>query len=1795
MNLDVQAERHSTQQRSGDDIDRIACAREAAELVFDDRPVPPGFEPTSAEEARAAVQRLAELFEEVPGAIARGLDGARSSGAQQSSDRLQGIAEIIQNADDVAASEVILQLRPNDLLASHNGAPVRLDHVLALAIPWLTTKADDARAIGRFGIGLSTLQSLSPTLEVHCAPYNVEVGDPTVAPVHPPDLPPRFSKSGWTTLRIPLPDGTLQPWELDEWLDRWDDSALLFLRHVARVALLDPNGDPVRELALSRHRDEHAMSSSKSATVSRELAGAADGRSWAVYISDVPTPEGVSRAHKATGPTTPVAIALPLNPPVSEPDDPRRAPIADVEEVRGPAEAGQVYAGLAVARMRSPLFVSAQFDPLTSREGLAPTPWNEELVKLVAGVWSTAVLDHFGRDPQAAWQTVPLPCTDEGEATSGVIGALEAAVIERARQDVASRLSFPVSGRERINLSELAVEARPLERILHETEVAQLAGLSATLPIDVRDPAGRWRSILHDWRSHGADLPEPVSVRRALDLVGDEGRPVGSTIALVAAALQEDLKGQLLRLPCVTAHDGRRLVPPAGSSTRAVSVKAVPLAEQLGITTRLHPAHLDSTNGAPEVLDWLRECGALLKGSDDREVVRRLAKAGQSGNCIEVPLTDEQVRALGDAFEHMSTRDQAALGPQVGRAVRLESYTNDAGGQKKPGAARPADAYVPRAVDRAPDSFAVAAGKTRGLTWLSDSYAKTLRSQAGREGIGALRFLRLLGAETAPRLRPHPQLWKHYQNDDRKGLPVCVEGGPESRRAAMKERGATYTLDDHDSPDLLAVITDIASERRSKPRRERAGALLAALARAWDRRIQEYAEVEAADGHYRWNKRGKISAFWLAQAGDVAWLDDRSGTPRLPTELRVHTPGTEAIYGSDSPDYLHPELDQPSQPGRRALLAALGVSSDPSRSELVERLRELERASEAEEVSSDDQRHESALIYRALAQSLNSAPADSDLTTDQLRKEFARGRLVLTNLGWLPSLSVLAGPPIFRDLRPFAPAIRDCEPLWRTFQLKEPSPGDCVEVLREVARRRKHAPDTTEEALILETLRQLAQHHARGATVERRKLSTLALWTTKGWTRGRPVYATDDPVLAEGLRDRLPMWQPGGELEQFRSLIEPLRVTEIPVIDTRVTEPELAQEHDDLTELFQRTVDLLRNELQRNDPDLAGGLTVPWDSLATHVVKVHPSLALAVTVAAGQVHSCEVNAKVDSTTATVFVKEPAVLARVAGGGRAVATLFEGDARRVAQEWRAAYDLAQDGIEAQQIELARELEARERAEFDDGERLDGFRERAARGHGSTTGHARRADGRTAPSDAARSEDERRPQSRPVAAPRVLVEPQSLMLVDSRGRKDEGFAGSASGTSGGATRGGGLREPRAGSSGPQSRTSLRAYSDVERESVGLELLRMLLGSDSDQIVDLRNQRGVGADAVDELKNYYELKVHAGPEPDQVTLTDSEVERAHTTPNFFLVVVSNVEEGSDERPTIRVVADPLNQLRQTYRGTVTLSGVREAASLAPGSGRESCRAKVSHSQGCARRRASSTNSLLLTTSSQRPKESSAHDVGLGDKGSCSISALTTRYQRGLRQPSRSPADSRRWRLSATWRDCLGATGPGEVGADVVAVDAHGRVDELYLGTDGHRMVGLQRCQRLVDGVDQPGEETLDGLRHPAGTDPCGHVDEPVGRVAVGNAVVVAGRGPGAEGVEGGQAVVEGRSVDGLHEGVHVGQGGQIGGVFDDDVGHERSDPPRLYGPPTPPAGDNPCACSATPPTQSRHSGCSRRTAPG
>ena len=123
-------------------------------------------------------------------------------------------------------------------------------------------------------------------------------------------------------------------------------------------------------------------------------------------------------------------------------------------------------------------------------------------------------------------------------------------------------------------------------------------------------------------------------------------------------------------------------------------------------------------------------------------------------------------------------------------------------------------------------------------------------------------------------------------------------------------------------------------------------------------------------------------------------------------------------------------------------MAALGVSGDPSRSELLTRLKGIRDDADYEgRWTPEELKRETSVIYKALAQSLTPASGRSDRSPEQLRQDFRhRGGLIYSNLGWLPPQGVLAGPPIFGRFKAFAPAIADTDPLWAA--LRQPSPDE---------------------------------------------------------------------------------------------------------------------------------------------------------------------------------------------------------------------------------------------------------------------------------------------------------------------------------------------------------------------------------------------------------------------------------------------------------------------------------------------------------------------------------------------------------------------------------------------------------------------------------------------------------------------------------------------------------------------------------------------------------------------------------
>ncbi|MER6313827.1 hypothetical protein ABT237_08680 [Streptomyces sp. NPDC001581] len=1494
----------------------VACAVQAAEELFEREGLAGGAEvaePVGPEATCAAVERLGQLFAGLPGMMRFGLRQQRDNGGDLSTDPLQGLSEIVQNADDLRASQVRILVRETELLVAHDGSPVKLPDVMALAMPWLTSKADDPDATGRFGIGLMTLRRLSPVLEVFCGFYRVRIGDPDVSLADPFPVPAPFAEDGWTVLRIPLAALTeVQGGDVDDWLNTWGDEALLFLDHVRTVLHQREDGSVRSQLALkwTERGTYEAIVDGRDTMVGVRTAQATDGTSWQVSRATVPSPPDVPRIRKAAGETTGLAVALPL------------------QQAVGRGIPGQVHVGLPVIELGLPLRVSAQFDPNPSRQQLNDTSWNRALRPLLADLWAAAMIRQLRLDPAVAWQCLPLP--EDVQAPKGPVRKLEKQLLTLAREKVSHELRLQTVSHGDLGLADLAVCDEALASVLSESEIAQVARRTAVLPQSARDGAGRWQDLLRDWAGHGGAAPAAVSVPMALHtLLGDESRSPEATVALAAVAIANNETFALRWNDWLVDASGARHGLPTTGAAEVFTNKAQGLSKVLGLSRALHSAFLAENPAAGKVRTWLSQQKVFVTGADPVPAIRLLAARGANGSAAPLFLEDDQLVALRNGFLHVPEKERERLGRDAGRAILLQGRRFGPKGHRVDAKVRPAEAYLPARLDSVDreDSFETAAGAAVGLAWLLPRYAKVLPG-AGT-GLGARAFFHLLGAEKGPRLRPHPGTEHRFNASfPNEGLPARIMGGPSERLNDLQSRSATYTLADCDSPDLMAVIRNIAAEPDEHVRRRRAAALLRVLGRGWGV-LSEHRKVRAVYDYQQWIARGETDGFWLWKLKTTAWLDNQVGVPTAPSQLHERTTSTVAVYGTDSTGFLHPELQQAV--GRRGeVLVALGVTGEPGIDDLLESLRRL-RGKEGDGID-----HPAAqLLYRALAERL-AAPRGKDApqVTATVVRAFAQDRgLLLTTLGWRRPAECLRGLPVFGRWAGFAPSFKGSDGFWETLGVPEAGVEDAVRVVREVAREAKQergpqaSVDPESETVMLQTLQMLAQiASGRPDSVTASLLGKLPLRTSKGWTTKRPVYAAD-AMLAEALGAQIPVWLPGAELEQFRALLGPLRVVELGAKSVTFSPSEDAPIDEDATALARSALALLREDLQRNALSAARSIDCSWEDLVDVSVRFTSALECLVTLPGGESARGQVRTALDLQSRTLWTVDPSLLGRPSEVGRAIATRFTQDRREVANSWAAAYDEAERGRAAVLLRLAEEQVERDQAATDAvlDLRLASMEQDLKQ---AQTKAGARPPARPSPSHPSAHQV----PHVPVPAPREFVDPAAVRLVSTRRTtqvtpsSDVGVAGSG----GQAPARSGLAQPAPVPVVPGPRPMPPAHDVDRQERVALDLLRKVLGAEEEPewLRDLRAQHGVGADAVDGLGRFYELKTTYGPEQDTVTLTAAECERAASGDVFFLVVASGLAAGSE--PTLRLIPDPLRQLRIRPTGNVLLSGIKKTGSL-------------------------------------------------------------------------------------------------------------------------------------------------------------------------------------------------------------------------------------------------------------------------
>ena len=1242
---------------------RIFAAEEASELagaVVDHDPGTPRdamLVPGDRAAAAAGVRELAVRLKGLPRSIRSALKRASDSAGFLSDDRLQGIAELIQNADDLRATHayIAVDTAGSRLLFQHNGAGLTLHDVWALAIPWLSLKVADEDQLGRYGIGLKTLQSLSETLEVSEGHFDVRLAPDTIVPLDRSISWPGNPDIGMgTVFAVPFAPGAVSSDDVAGWLAAWDEAGLVFLRNLTRISLINGTGEPVTELRIEHAPDEE-LDLAHGRTLRRTVT-ASDGRQWVVYTRRVPAPEGEVRAGKAQGAVTPLALAFP--------------------QFEG--DEGHLHIGLPVRSIKLPFRVLAQFDPLANRRDIANTDWNLALIPFLSDLWLDTVLDCFSRAPALGWAAVPLDAefAEDERSTGRLRDALEHHLMTRARIAFASTLTLD-GGDGPLPLADLAYEAAELADVLTPDDVRTVAERKGTVTVDARSADDRWRLVLSELDELEAETPTLVDVQDALVLLNDTERLPEFVAALVGIAVESGLTRDLRVRPCLVLEDGSRVTP--GDRTGvAVLLPATSgqLWGTLGMGSRLHAAFGERDRWAL-VSEWLITAGVLRADASDRAALTVLASAGESGDRLPDPLTDSQLDALRRALEDLGgDPERQELGPGIGKAIKLDAVSYDASGSRQVSHARPCDAYI---VEHDRGAWSVAASRTAGLVWLHRRYATAIKTDRGREGIGAQRLFRLLGAESAPRLELHPRNVKRYANYA-VGVPRWVGGSPARRQRILQEHQATYTVKDWIAPDLEAVLENIANEKDLAQRRRRAVAVLDTLTRAWDR-LSDRASVMAASEDYGWVDKGQVESWWISSAASIAWLTSEKGTPAAPDDLSIRSNVNVLFHGDEPELYLDPLLDIDQY---REVLARVGVAGDPSVSQLIDRLEAVREETLDDPTAAQNS---AAPIYQALADEVRGNRL-GQLNASAARARFGRDRgLVATNAGWRRPSVVLAGPPIFGDLGDFVPSVSGTDQLWRLLGIPTPTADHARGVLSDLAKAKR-----SDQMVMLEALRLLAASPRRTGEPSA-AMRRSSVWLGDQWTNKRPVYAISNPLIAEALRGKLPIWAPGGALSQFESLIDAYGLTRLDTPDGEVLNVEAAAYDPDLSLVFSRAVDNLRADLATSDPTAEASLTMPWKTLAGFCVAVLPCLQVRLTETSEHTdETVSLDSWLDAEAETLYVSDASAAGRPSAGGYAVAAAFGGDARRISHDWVAAWSAADDGYRAEQITTAARLDA-----------------------------------------------------------------------------------------------------------------------------------------------------------------------------------------------------------------------------------------------------------------------------------------------------------------------------------------------------------------------------------------------------------------------------------------------------------------------------------------------------------------------
>ena len=165
-------------------------------------------------------------------------DGIKKLLTELYPDQAHFIYELLQNAEDMWATEVMFTLTSNTLIFEHNGKKrdFTLEDISAITNVGQSPKRDDPTSIGQFGVGFKAVYAYTNTPEIHSGKYDFKIIDMLV----PEDVGvKKCARIGFTQFIFPLGTETKNTavaiCEIESGLKGLDENSILFLSHIRKI------------------------------------------------------------------------------------------------------------------------------------------------------------------------------------------------------------------------------------------------------------------------------------------------------------------------------------------------------------------------------------------------------------------------------------------------------------------------------------------------------------------------------------------------------------------------------------------------------------------------------------------------------------------------------------------------------------------------------------------------------------------------------------------------------------------------------------------------------------------------------------------------------------------------------------------------------------------------------------------------------------------------------------------------------------------------------------------------------------------------------------------------------------------------------------------------------------------------------------------------------------------------------------------------------------------------------------------------------------------------------------------------------------------------------------------------------------------------------------------------------------------------------------------------------------------------------------------------------------------------